>query len=141
MFAKKNKMVIMLLLVMLITVMVPSFASANTGGSETRESWSGKMFDVNVSPNDGSVTLEGLETEDDTWRAVMDQLKYFLGGFAGIAVILIVGALIIQAVKLGGVGDNPNKRKEITAGIGWTLVAAALLGSVGTIIAIAYKFL
>ena len=93
-------------------------------------------LNVSIGEDGDSLSVEGMDTDDDTWTTLFKKYKKGILGFFGLAMLTFVGLFIKGALGLGANATNPNGRREGIAGLIWTGVAAAVCGSVVVITAL-----
>jgi hypothetical protein len=121
--------VITLMVLVLFSVVSPMTASAaDTGGF-----WDD--FDVTIEEGEDGAVNTG-ESENQGFGALIESLKEFIVGIAGVATVIAVGFFIFNFIKLGG--SNSRTRSEAISGLIYSGIATAGLGSVTLITAMFY---
>ena len=93
-------------------------------------------LNVSIGEDGDSLSVEGMETDDDTWTTLFKKYKKGILGFFGLAMLKFIGFFIKGALSLGANATNPNGRREGITGLIWTGVGAAVCGSVVVITAL-----
>lgn len=90
---------------------------------------------------DGSISISGVSDSDSTstWNRIFNEYKVVIIGISGIATLTFLVFFIINILKLGASGDNPNARKSATIALIVTFIACALCGSVTLFVGLAWN--
>lgn len=85
--------------------------------------------------SDGEITKIGdfdksKATSGDNFKPVIDKYKEFIVGIGSFATVTMVLFFILNITKIAAAAGNPQARSQAIAGVVWTGVAVALLGSV-----------
>lgn len=121
-----------LMLIISLSVISPAISYAATG--------SGGIDDVQVNINNGQLTITGGTFSDQNpWNAFISKYKNFIVGVSGIGAVTMLGIFIFMFLKLGASAGNPSARSQALAGILWSGIATAGLGSVAIIVGFFYN--
>lgn len=135
-------MVLTLLLIPLGTNMKTNYADETT--TEAGEDSAGSISDINVSMDgDGNLTIDGISDSDgqSTWNRIFSEYKEVIVGISGIATLTFFVFFIVNLLKLGGSGDNPNARRSAILGLIFTFIGCAGCGSVTLFVALSWNAL
>lgn len=126
-----SMLLISLVLIVLSTLFLPSVSLATGDG----------VFDnFNITLGTGGNLDTGTApTVGAGFEGIIVKYRTFIVGLAGVAAVTMVALFIVQFIKLGQSAGNPQARSQALAGVLWTGVAAAGLGSVSLITALFYK--
>lgn len=113
------------MLLMVLTSIVSPLTVSATGF------WKG--FDISV--KDNKITGEP-KGNGEGFTSLIDSLKNFIVGIAGVATVIAVGFFIFNFMKLGG--SNSRTRSDAISGLIYSGIATAGLGSVTLIAAMFY---
>lgn len=112
------------------------------------------MFFINISKvNAGTISIDGAgrivskdysnKTKDERQEGKVDvnqlgnglfgELRIYLQGFTGIALITLTLAFVIKCAQLGAAADNSQKRAMHTTGLLWIGICVGLLGAFNTV--------
>lgn len=97
---------------------------------------------VNVTISGGKVSLSndsGITSKEAGFEKVIENYKELITFFGGIATMSFVVIFMKHFVELGAKANNPMERRQIASGLLWAGLAAALLGSVTFVFAMAYN--
>ena len=95
--------------------------------------------------NSGSVILESTSDTTKaegtvdiaaTSKTIFSNLRFYLNGFTGIALITLTLAFVIKCAELGASADNAMKRGNSITGLLWVGIAIGLLGAFNTVMSI-----
>ncbi|MDF2879519.1 MAG: hypothetical protein K0R54_76 [Clostridiaceae bacterium] len=99
-------------------------------------------IDVTVG-EDGTLTIEGpgfdREEGESAFTSFINQYKYFITGFAGVAATTMLLIFIKNFMTLGASAGNPQARSQALMGCLWTFIATAGLGGVTLFVGFAYN--
>ena len=93
-------------------------------------------LNVSIGEDGDSLSVEGMETDDDTWTTLFKKYKKGILGFFGLAMLKLIAIFIKGALAHAANATNPNGRREGITGLIWTGVGAAVCGSVVVITAL-----
>lgn len=83
---------------------------------------------------DGELTtINGFDGESSgqaAWTKVIDKYKGFIVGISSVCTVTFIVFFILNITKVGASASNPTARSQAIAGVIWTGISAALLGSV-----------
>lgn len=119
-----------LLMIAMTVLMIGSVISINTFAT------------VNVTISGGKVSLSndsGITSKEAGFEKVIENYKELITFFGGIATMSFVVIFMKHFVELGAKANNPMERRQIASGLLWVGLAAALLGSVTFVFAMAYN--
>lgn len=136
-----GRFLIFSVLLFMFTCLVPIISPMNvyatgvtdSGGDENSGSGDDLSgLSISLDEDGGTLTVNGLDNKDGKgfWETIFAKYKVIILGISGIATLTFVILFIINFVKLGASGDNPQARRaQITACL-WTGIATALCGSI-----------
>lgn len=118
-------------------VQAPDFNFSIEGNGTPKISVSGKSAEdlgVEDGANVGDVKYSA-------WNTIFEEYKGFIMGIYGLFIMTCVLIFVISFAKLGASAGNPQARKNAIIGIACSGVGTALLGSLGLIFYLAFRFL
>lgn len=91
--------------------------------------------------SDKSRVTNGNGTQIDTviintTNSLINQVIAIIGVLVGICIIILIGAFVINLIKLGGSSENQKNRQEALNSLGWVAISLAILGSLGAVFGI-----
>ena len=123
----KNKFVAFLMLMFLTLFAVMPITTALT-----QPTYAFSADDLEFS-NGALTSINGFEEGDSgqaAWTKVIDKYKGFIVGISSVCTVTFIVFFILNITKVGASASNPTARSQAIAGVVWTGIAAALLGSV-----------
>lgn len=117
----KNSIIVLLVLAFLISLPVVTYSSV------TFEITGGGTLNSNNS-------VEDYDSAEEVWEDIFLRYRNFIVGVSGIGTITMIGAFIVNFIKLGASAGNPQERTQAIKALWITGLATVGLGSV-TIIA------
>lgn len=127
---------VLLILIMVLSMSVSAFA-ADTPAAIQNPDGSANGFDLSIS-DDGSLNISGsgglvFGESQSGWTAFYAKYKAFIIAIIGVAFFTMVLCFVYNLTLIGVKSSEPNDRKKHMAGVLWTGLATAGLGSVWTI--------
>lgn len=89
-------------------------------------------------PKDIWASVKG---SDDAWNNLYNFTGALVAGITGLVSIIMVGVFVYKAFELTRSSSNPAERQKAIQGLGYTLVAIAILGSISVWISLFYGLL
>lgn len=102
----------------------------------------GDINDVSISITDGKLSLSGggltNTSSSEAMSGLINKYKVIIVCFSGFGAVTMIAFFIMNFLKLGSTATNPSERAKVLAGLVWTGIAAAGLGSVSLLVGFFY---
>lgn len=98
-----------------------------------------ELFIMTIHPVYADTKVQLKQGFSDAWTALFNEYKLQIAGFIGFGLATSILAFIVNLLKLGNSGSNPQQRSHILKELVALVITTALLGSVGLVMGLFYN--